>query len=301
MFLRQNRKKQCANQNHKDETHLLACSLHSVHVRTHVFNTFIWNCSEYSKVSRIYLYILVVFQQLPGFMYWAARDHRYNMSIGFCLSVSVPIRASPSRLLLLFKGLAAPSPLKQKEKRDWVRLPPSDQNTSSKTIGGKKKNKTLRNRQDTATFQTLEILYRTTNPRNIITCIWCTRYSLFFFCFFGMTGQIYWSKWIWLNCDMWQLGNLAQAKCGGFIWISMRIKPEPTFLQNHHSILQVTQRQQHLILGHVGRKAESCWVGIHLVIFQRDGRLRQLQAESRHEPANHTANTGGQTDERSVL
>lgn len=145
-------------------------------------NTFIWNCSKYSKVSRIYLYILVVFQQLPGFMYWAARDQRYNMSIGFCLSVSVPIRASPSRLLLLFKGLAAPSPLKQKEKRDWVRLPPSDQNTSSKTIGGKK-NKTLDNKQDTATFQILGILHRTTKPRNIITRIWHARYSLFFLFF----------------------------------------------------------------------------------------------------------------------
>lgn len=72
------------------------------------------------------------------FLYWAARRQQYNMSIGICLSVCAWIRASPSRLLLLFKGLAAPSPLKQKEKRDWVRLPPSDQNTSSKTIGGKK-------------------------------------------------------------------------------------------------------------------------------------------------------------------
>lgn len=101
------------------------------------FNTFIWNCSVYSKVSRIYLYILVAFQQLPGFMNWAARGQRYNMSVYWLLPE--PIRASPSRLLLLFKGLAAPSPLKQKEKRDWVRLPPSDQNTSSKTIGRKKK------------------------------------------------------------------------------------------------------------------------------------------------------------------
>lgn len=141
-------------------------------------------------------------------MYWAARDHRYNMSIGFCLSVSVPIRASPSRLLLLFKGLAAPSPLKQKEKRDWVRLPPSDQNTSSKTIGGKKKNKTLRSRQDTATFQTLEILYRTTNPRNIITCIWCTRYSLFF--------VFFWYDWsnILIKVNLIELWYVATGKFG---------------------------------------------------------------------------------------
>lgn len=55
---------------------------------------------------------------------------QFNEPIG----LSVRVRASPSRLLLLFKGLAAPSPLKQKEKRDWVRLRPSDQNTSSLTI-----------------------------------------------------------------------------------------------------------------------------------------------------------------------
>lgn len=60
-----------------------------------------------------------------------------SSAISILIYICVGIRASPRRLLLLFKGLAAPSPLKQKEKRDWVRLRPSDQNTSSKAMGGK--------------------------------------------------------------------------------------------------------------------------------------------------------------------
>lgn len=95
-----------------------------IHVLVHTF---------YSMVRWIYLYILVVFYSC------LVSVLRYIKSI--CICTLVWDQVSPSRLLLLFKGLAAPSPLKQKEKRDWVRLRPSNQhlfnNYGGKTTGKK--------------------------------------------------------------------------------------------------------------------------------------------------------------------
>lgn len=96
-----------------------------LYINAHILslNTFIWNCIEYSMVSRIYFYIPVVIYSCLVSVQWAAQHLLPTvLYIFWYLSVCAGIGASPSRLLLLFKGLAAPSPLKQKEKRDWVRL-----------------------------------------------------------------------------------------------------------------------------------------------------------------------------------
>lgn len=136
MFPRQKQKKQCANQNHKDETHL-ACSLYSVHARTHVFNTFIWNCSEYSKVSRIYsrsistaawFYVLSCTGPSVQHVYWLLPVcERANQSV------------PPAVSSCCLRGSQRLPPWNRRRRGTELGSQPSDQNTSWKTIGGKKK------------------------------------------------------------------------------------------------------------------------------------------------------------------
>lgn len=126
MFLCQTEKVQIriTKTNHISSATNIQCISH-LYINVHILslNTFIWNCIEYSKVSRIYFYIpVVIYSCLVSVQLAAQHLLPTVLYIFWYLSVCAGIGASPSRLLLLFKGLAAPSPLKQKEKRDWVRL-----------------------------------------------------------------------------------------------------------------------------------------------------------------------------------
>lgn len=178
-------------QNHKDSS-----TITSTYVR---YNTVHPSCFtfiriKYCKVSWIDLCLAlveVVYSCLASVHLSCTLNNTCSVQCRI-KNLTMRIRAAPSRLLLLFKGLAAPSPLKQKEKRFWVRLRPSHQHTSSKTRGEKTRGSF--NRKHTRSHWGLFTLWVHVNvPADpldwTVSCgIWAEKKGVFHSPFWRMSG-----------------------------------------------------------------------------------------------------------------